>query len=269
MLEIQLQSADSSAPITINRYNFLVGRHSTCNLVLNDASVSKMHCVLLHRGNQVLITDLGSRSGTIVEGTRLNLAETAPLQHGDQIQLGDARLTLSILDVASRQPAYCQPEYLVDLPFPFVRIDGRKSNLGDASTAAVGADPYDTVEPESQGSVISCAEVDVSTGASTIITEDDLGPQSDKAKSDVASESDSTSQSDSASQSDSTSQSDSDSQSESYSTIDLPDSEHRGRTTRGSIRANAPRKYLDATGTKSAAADALDKMFPGNRPKGN
>lgn len=90
MLEVQLLQMDGKKQVAhyaVQGKKFLIGRHDLCQLKLDHKTVSKTHCAILQRANQVLITDLGSRAGTLVNGTELSLAETAPLQHDDRIKL--------------------------------------------------------------------------------------------------------------------------------------------------------------------------------------
>lgn len=69
----------------------ILGRSSSCGLVLPDQKISHQHARLRVDGQSVLIEDLGSRNGTFVNGERV---ESADLGVGDEIRLGDTTIRL-------------------------------------------------------------------------------------------------------------------------------------------------------------------------------
>lgn len=75
----------------------VVGRSQEVDLVLDEASVSRRHAVFTLGGGQLVLRDLGSANGTLVNGQRI---EEAQLQPGDVVSLGQARLTLVELAVS-------------------------------------------------------------------------------------------------------------------------------------------------------------------------
>ncbi|HEY7098774.1 MAG TPA: sigma 54-interacting transcriptional regulator [Terriglobales bacterium] len=64
-----------------------IGRDSSNDLWVTDPSLSRRHCALIRTGDQIVLRDLESRNGTIVNS--VPVAEQQ-LQHGDQISLGDS-----------------------------------------------------------------------------------------------------------------------------------------------------------------------------------
>lgn len=63
-----------------------IGKLDSSHLRIDDAAVSRMHSVIEVSGpGEVYIIDLGSASGTIVNGQRVNKAR---LESGDQLQFG-------------------------------------------------------------------------------------------------------------------------------------------------------------------------------------
>ena len=68
----------------------VVGRSPDCEIFLDDVTVSRRHATLVHQGERVTIEDLGSLNGTFVNRHRV---ESAPLEDGDEIQIGKYRLT--------------------------------------------------------------------------------------------------------------------------------------------------------------------------------
>jgi pSer/pThr/pTyr-binding forkhead associated (FHA) protein len=69
-----------------------VGRMRSSHLLLDDESVSRTHAVIEVTGQEVLLIDLDSSSGTAVNGTRV---KKAVLAAGDQIEFGKARVVVS------------------------------------------------------------------------------------------------------------------------------------------------------------------------------
>ena len=53
-------------------------------------TVSRKHAVLIRRGDEFFIEDLGSLNGTYVNRKRI---ESARLESGDEVQVGKYRLT--------------------------------------------------------------------------------------------------------------------------------------------------------------------------------
>lgn len=68
----------------------LVGRGAECGIQLASPSVSRVHARLWADANGVTIEDAGSKNGTWVNGTRVDLP--SPLRDGDEVALGRCRL---------------------------------------------------------------------------------------------------------------------------------------------------------------------------------
>jgi len=68
----------------------VVGRSPDCEIFLDDVTVSRKHATISRRGDQVTIEDQGSLNGTFVNRRRV---ESAPLDDGDELQIGKYRLT--------------------------------------------------------------------------------------------------------------------------------------------------------------------------------
>lgn len=66
--------------------NYLMGRGDECHVRFNSDWVSRQHCLMRVRDSEAVLSDLGSRNGTLING-RLCEPEQ-PLSHGDQLQIG-------------------------------------------------------------------------------------------------------------------------------------------------------------------------------------
>jgi two-component system, NtrC family, response regulator AtoC len=69
-----------------------IGRSSSCDLVINHASVSRQHAML--RTSPLEIIDVGSRNGTSVRGTRLERGIPTAIAVGEAIQVGEASILI-------------------------------------------------------------------------------------------------------------------------------------------------------------------------------
>ena len=70
-----------------------IGRSSTCEVHLADASVSRRHAEIVCRGDRFFVQDLGSRNGTRVNGTEVR--EAIEIGPGDRIEVGDLMLRVT------------------------------------------------------------------------------------------------------------------------------------------------------------------------------
>ncbi|GGI02909.1 FhaA domain-containing protein [Egicoccus halophilus] len=81
--------AGSAFPLTGRRLT--VGRMSSCDVTLDDSTVSREHAALVRRGDGWWVIDLNSTNGTSVNGVH---AAEQPVASGDRIELGDAVIEL-------------------------------------------------------------------------------------------------------------------------------------------------------------------------------
>jgi predicted component of type VI protein secretion system len=65
---------------------YVFGRGAECHVRPNSDWVSRQHCLLRVTAEGAFLRDLGSRNGTLVNGTRL--LDECCLQDGDQLQIG-------------------------------------------------------------------------------------------------------------------------------------------------------------------------------------
>ena len=85
----RLVSGDGrSYPLSIG--STVIGRGDQANMRLPDVGISRRHARLDFDGAQVVLTDLGSTNGTMVNGQRVSAVALNP---GDMIQLGTTTLT--------------------------------------------------------------------------------------------------------------------------------------------------------------------------------
>lgn len=82
----------------LHRYSFteseiLIGRSAECDVLLDNAGVSRTHAKLLRQGDQVVVVDLLSGNGTFVNGERVTQTKIAP---ADNIGIGKFSLSAKL-----------------------------------------------------------------------------------------------------------------------------------------------------------------------------
>lgn len=80
----------------VSEESFTIGRSLDCALPLNDESISRVHVVITHRGNQVWIEDKNSSNGTMLNGVRLQAEKPTNIVPSDKIQLGKSLYVVTV-----------------------------------------------------------------------------------------------------------------------------------------------------------------------------
>jgi pSer/pThr/pTyr-binding forkhead associated (FHA) protein len=68
-----------------------IGSDPKSDVALSDPHVSHVHAQITRHGDDMFLRDVGSRSGSFVNGQRLTLPHR--LQNGDKLQFGQVQLT--------------------------------------------------------------------------------------------------------------------------------------------------------------------------------
>jgi pSer/pThr/pTyr-binding forkhead associated (FHA) protein len=88
-------SLDGNADFRLDDPLTLVGRHQACEVCLDSSRVSRRHCCLAFGHGEVLVQDLGSTNGTLINGRRV---QKGLLQSGDVLGIAHLRFRLIFLD---------------------------------------------------------------------------------------------------------------------------------------------------------------------------
>ena len=80
--------------ILISREEFLLGRGTDCDLRLSDINISRHHCLIRTRPEEITLADLGSSNGTYVNGHRV--VSQVALKPGDEIRVGEFRFVFEL-----------------------------------------------------------------------------------------------------------------------------------------------------------------------------
>lgn len=70
----------------------VLGRGDACDLRLEDADASRLHAEVVHGDEGIRVVDLGSKNGVLLNDVRF--FESAPLEHGDVLQIGSTHIRL-------------------------------------------------------------------------------------------------------------------------------------------------------------------------------
>ena len=97
-----IDAVPSASDAVLSKLPITIGRGDEADICIRDTWSSRVHCKLSVRDQQLLLEDLGSSNGTLVNGAPMT---EALLQSGDQITVGitSFRVTYSRLP-ASREP---------------------------------------------------------------------------------------------------------------------------------------------------------------------
>jgi FHA domain len=88
--------------------SFKIGRGETCHLRPNSEQVSREHAEFTISGEAVLVRDLGSRNGTLVNGKALT-TDACRLKDRDLVQVGPLTFAVAILDAPVAGKAAASP----------------------------------------------------------------------------------------------------------------------------------------------------------------
>jgi pSer/pThr/pTyr-binding forkhead associated (FHA) protein len=86
-----LVSLDGGPDIPTGRGPVIVGRHPHCDVRLRSIHVSRRHCCLTAVAGAVIVRDLGSTNGTLVNGRQV---EAGRLRPGDELSIAHFRYRL-------------------------------------------------------------------------------------------------------------------------------------------------------------------------------
>ena len=90
----RLVCRDGHADIALDRAVVVVGRHRRCDVRVASPRVSRRHCCLALDRDGVLVRDLRSTNGTLINGRRIDRGVLRP---GDELSIADRRYRLECL----------------------------------------------------------------------------------------------------------------------------------------------------------------------------
>ena len=88
--------ANSGQIFTVTKPRTVMGRGTETDLQLSDSEVSRRHAMLEIRGDEAVVSDLGSTNGTYVDGVRV---QRATIYSNQEFSLGTTTLMFIVTDV--------------------------------------------------------------------------------------------------------------------------------------------------------------------------
>lgn len=95
-----VRGRSASQPLRLADGVTTVGRHDDCQVRIKSSQVSRRHCELFEKKGLLLVKDLGSSNGTIVNGKRIK--DQQVLEPGDELTIGG--VTLRVAKVGEEPP---------------------------------------------------------------------------------------------------------------------------------------------------------------------
>jgi sigma-B regulation protein RsbU (phosphoserine phosphatase) len=95
----QTEGPDRGKVYPIDKDCVILGRHPSCDIVLEIGAVSRQHARIVRTGSGFFLEDLNSRNGTYLNGQRVHGRQ--PLKDGDQIRICD--LVFAFFEAAPNQ----------------------------------------------------------------------------------------------------------------------------------------------------------------------
>jgi pSer/pThr/pTyr-binding forkhead associated (FHA) protein len=85
---------DGLDKLSFNQPEVIIGRSASCDVILEDKTVSGRHARLAYHHGQWWLEDLGSTNGTFLNGEPVSAAVV--LTHGDQLRCGQMAGVIAI-----------------------------------------------------------------------------------------------------------------------------------------------------------------------------
>ena len=92
--EFQIHQLERSHP---DQSEWIIGRNTTCDLVLASPEVSRVHGRIVYLKNSYYFIDAGSVSGSLLNGEMVAIEDPCLLQSGDLLQIGETFLHIESL----------------------------------------------------------------------------------------------------------------------------------------------------------------------------
>ncbi len=83
------RNLDKTVRIPLDCLPVTIGKMEGCvDMMLKDASISRMHCRIEESNGRACVRDLGSTNGTFRNGLKLKPQESVVIEEGDEIRIG-------------------------------------------------------------------------------------------------------------------------------------------------------------------------------------
>ncbi|MFZ1932719.1 MAG: FHA domain-containing protein [Thermoguttaceae bacterium] len=102
-MKLELINVDrQKPPIVLHEFPVIVGLDPGADICLDDSAVGHYQCMIDFGDAGLMVWDLGTRSGTLINGVRV--CQNAPLRSGDELSFGKNRFLVRYDDGAAKPP---------------------------------------------------------------------------------------------------------------------------------------------------------------------
>lgn len=146
--------------IAVGDEKFFIGRSESCQLRPKSDAISRKHCVIVQKGNAVVVADLRSRNGTFVNDEQLEAEKAHKLRPGDRLRIGQLEFEVLIehgLGGVKKAPISSVKEAAARMSSDGSAVTEPKTDSFDVASWLIEADELDRssrrplfLEPETQ-----------------------------------------------------------------------------------------------------------------------
>ncbi len=129
-----LKGDDPGATIKLRDQQTIFGRHPNCQIVLDDAAVSRQHAQIVQNNDGFYLEDLKSRNGTQLNG--VSIGQRMELNESDTIEVGDFVFQFSLDKSLELDPGQRVEIAVVKLSKPAADNESKLSGLDSSSIIA-------------------------------------------------------------------------------------------------------------------------------------
>lgn len=99
---VVVQGRSASQALKVGSGVMTVGRQQDCQLRIASSQVSRKHCQIFEKKGLLLVKDLGSANGTLVNGKKI--ADQRVLEVGDELTVGSVKFRVERLEETALIP---------------------------------------------------------------------------------------------------------------------------------------------------------------------
>ena len=170
-MKAELVPENGDPPIPVVRDVTVIGRHESCDVVIQSVGLSKRHCIVVKTDGLLVIRDLATTNGTKVKGQRVRWAALLP---EDRISLGGYKFRIYLGSDEMPSPSEQRRDRAL-ASAPPQPLRGAPANApGNSSTARLPkVDAGLAAWPASETPLAASAEPEIAEGGFEIIDDDD------------------------------------------------------------------------------------------------
>ena len=96
-VDLTITVEDETSVQTISAFPCMIGRETSCGLVISEPAVSRRHALLISEMGALYIEPVSEHNGTFVNGNRLPSSGRSSVYENDRINLGRAEIVVGTI----------------------------------------------------------------------------------------------------------------------------------------------------------------------------